>query len=184
MIEKTLKVALICAIGALTITRSHAAPATKWATRDTRAARVLVQRIHAYKRITWHWQRVMGVPRAPFANSAARSRDLTYTRWVLRLWRRRADRIVTRAKNPPHEVGWRCIHSYEGGWHANTGNGYYGGLQLDISFQRRYGAYLLRRKGTADKWSPMEQMWVAERAHRSGLGFYPWPHTARYCGLI
>ncbi len=30
----------------------------------------------------------------------------------------------------------------------------------------------------------VEQMWVAERAHRSGRGFYPWPNTARYCGLI
>jgi hypothetical protein len=27
-------------------------------------------------------------------------------------------------------------------------------------------------------------MWAAERAHRSGRGFYPWPNTARYCGLI
>jgi hypothetical protein len=27
-------------------------------------------------------------------------------------------------------------------------------------------------------------MWVAERAHRSGRGFYPWPNTARHCGLI
>ncbi len=43
---------------------------------------------------------------------------------------------------------------------------------------------LLRRKGTADRWTPVEQMWVAERAHRSGRGFYPWPNTARYCGLI
>jgi len=27
-------------------------------------------------------------------------------------------------------------------------------------------------------------MWAAERAHRAGRGFYPWPNTARYCGLI
>ena len=26
--------------------------------------------------------------------------------------------------------------------------------------------------------------WAAERAHHSGRGFYPWPNTARYCGLI
>jgi hypothetical protein len=25
---------------------------------------------------------------------------------------------------------------------------------------------------------------VAERAYRSGRGFYPWPNTARACGLI
>jgi hypothetical protein len=55
---------------------------------------------------------------------------------------------------------------------------------MDLSFQRAYAAGLLRRKGTADRWTPLEQMWTAERAHRSGRGFYPWPNTARYCGLI
>lgn len=184
MVDKSVKVALICAVGALTVTRSQAAPATERATRDTQAAQVLVHRIQVYKRVTWHWQRVMGLRRAPFANSASRATDLAYTRWVLSLWKHRADRLAARANHPPHKSGWRCIHAYEGGWHSNTGNGYYGGLQMDLSFQRRYGAYLLRRKGTADKWSPIEQMWVAERAHRSGRGFYPWPRTARYCGLI
>jgi hypothetical protein len=55
---------------------------------------------------------------------------------------------------------------------------------MDIGFQRRYGGYLLRKKGTADNWTPLEQMWVAERALQAGRGFYPWPNTARYCGLI
>ena len=55
---------------------------------------------------------------------------------------------------------------------------------MDLAFQRAYGGRLLRAKGTADRWSPLEQMWVAERAYRSGRGFYPWPNTARYCGLI
>jgi hypothetical protein len=55
---------------------------------------------------------------------------------------------------------------------------------MNLDFQRTYGPELLRRKGTANKWSAVEQMWVAERAHRSGRGFHPWPNTARYCGLI
>ena len=25
---------------------------------------------------------------------------------------------------------------------------------------------------------------LAEHAYESGRGYYPWPHTARYCGLI
>jgi hypothetical protein len=103
---------------------------------------------------------------------------------VLSLWKRRAARLLARASAPPHRASWSCIQRYEASWHANTGNGYYGGLQMDLGFQRLYGSYLLRRKGTADRWSPLEQMWVAERAHRSGRGFYPWPNTARYCGLI
>jgi hypothetical protein len=57
-------------------------------------------------------------------------------------------------------------------------------LQMDMGFQQAYGAALLRRKGTADHWSPLEQIWVAERAYRSGRGFYPWPNTARWCGLL
>ena len=70
------------------------------------------------------------------------------------------------------------------GWATYTGNGFYGGLQMDISFQRTYGPDLLRRKGTANNWSAVEQMRVAERAHGSGRGFYPWPSTALSRGLI
>lgn len=92
---------------------------------------------------------------------------------------------------------WLCIHRYEKdpdqGWATNTGNGYYGGLQMDIDFQRAYGPKVLgfpdaetmfKKKGTANKWAPREQMAVAEYARRSGRGYYPWPNTARYCGLI
>ena len=76
-----------------------------------------------------------------------------------------------------------CIQRFEGAWNDPNAP-YYGGLQMDMHFQRLYGGYLLRRKGTADRWSPLEQMWFAWRAHRSGRGFYPWPNTARACGLI
>jgi len=79
---------------------------------------------------------------------------------------------------------WLCIHSGEGAWNANTGNGYYGGLQMDYGFMQTYGGELLRTKGTANNWTPYEQMKVAERAVDSGRGFYPWPITARRCGLI
>ena len=44
---------------------------------------------------------------------------------------------------------------------------------MDISFQRSYGPELLRRKGTANNSTAVEQMWVAERAYRSGRGFSP-----------
>jgi hypothetical protein len=98
-------------------------------------------------------------------------------------WRIRAYRARHRAHHPPHLAEWRCIHRWEGSW-TDPNSPYYGGLQMDISFQRTYGAGLLRRKGTADHWAPYEQMWVAERAVKAGRGFYPWPSTARRCGLI
>jgi hypothetical protein len=55
---------------------------------------------------------------------------------------------------------------------------------MDVTFQGQYAPGLLGRKGTADHWTRFEQIWVAVRAYRSGRGFYPWPNTARYCGLI
>jgi hypothetical protein len=55
---------------------------------------------------------------------------------------------------------------------------------MDLAFQRRYAPRILRRKGTANRWTPLEQMWVAEQAIRDGRWFYPWPVAARRCGLI
>jgi hypothetical protein len=108
---------------------------------------------------------------------------LGYRLWLRRAWRLRLYRARFRAHHPPHLAEWLCIHRYEGAWRDPT-SPYYGGLQMDLSFQRTYGASLLRRKGTAEHWAPYEQMWVAERALRAGRGFSPWPLTARRCGLI
>jgi hypothetical protein len=87
------------------------------------------------------------------------------------------------------KAGFLCIHRYEGAWNANTGNGYYGGLQMDTSFQRTYGTWLYHHVGTANVWTRHQQLKVAYRAHRgwkgfAGRGFYPWPNTARRCGLL
>ena len=140
----------------------------------------LAQLAHKYRQATWRWQRLMRVPLTP-ARQRSSSRA---TRATVRVWRQRAKRAYRRAHNPPLESAWLCIHRHEAPWTANTGNGYYGGLQMDVSFQRTYGRRLLVRKGRAHRWLPVEQIWVAVRAYRSGRGFYPWPNTARRCGLI
>ena len=141
--------------------------------------------IHVYRSHTWRYQTLMGAPRTPYSGAVETDPSLNYKLWVRDLWRSRAARVKKRfASGPPHRREWECIHHYEGSWTAHTGNGYYGGLQMDITFQQAYAPRLLRKKGTANRWTPLEQMWVAERAHRSGRGFYPWPNTARYCGLI
>ena len=77
-----------------------------------------------------------------------------------------------------------CIHNYEGSWGADTGNGYYGGLQMDYGFMAAYGREYLQAWGPANNWPPAIQMAVAIRAYLSGRGFYPWPNSARLCGLI
>ncbi len=112
---------------------------------------------------------------------------------TLRLWQLRgaeAALVVARhgAVRPAVPVSLRraflCIHRYEGSWTADTGNGYYGGLQMDVSFQRRYGGDFAARWGTADNWPAWAQLEAAVRAYRSGRGFWPWPNSARVCGLI
>jgi hypothetical protein len=143
----------------------------------------LLRQIGHYRKVTWHWQRVMNVRLTRTEFSARRRPSHEYRRWVRDLWKRRSVRAKRKAHNPPHLAAWLCLHRYEGSW-ADGGAPYYGGLQMDLRFQLTYGRELFRRKGTADNWTPLEQMWVAERAMRSGRGFYPWPHSARMCGLI
>jgi len=181
-----LSVRLLVLVGALVLA---AAALVRPTFADARSSHIaLLNQIEGARHETWRWQRLMGRPRTPTTYSEQTVTSSAYRVWLRKLWRTRADRAARRAATPPHRAGWLCIHRHERepaqGWSTRTGNGFYGGLQMDLSFQRTYGRDLLRMKGTADRWSPLEQMWVAERAHRSGRGFWPWPNTARYCGLI
>jgi hypothetical protein len=175
-----------CALAAALGARGQSEPPTDPAPTTTPAAedepdlvaRRLQRIIDAYRRKVWHWQRVMGRPvTLTLSHPPPQLADR------VPVWRHVAKRTWAHAQHPPHAEAWRCIHSYEAGW-GDAGGPYYGGLQMDLGFQQRYGAYLLRKKGTANRWTPLEQMWVAERAYRAGRGFYPWPNTARVCGLI
>jgi hypothetical protein len=132
---------------------------------------------------TWRWQAVMGTRRTQVSPARPQALALAYRRWVLEVWKQRARAARRLAHHPPRLKDWLCIHRYEGSW-TDPNPPYYGGLQMDLGFQRTYARGLLRRKGTAEHWTPLEQIWTAERAYRSGRGFYPWPNTARFCGLI
>jgi len=147
----------------------------------SKAPRVVVRHVNArltrrYRTMTWRWQAVMGMRRA-------HSSVPLNTRRALRFWWRYAHYVRRLAERVPHKSAWLCIHRYEGSW-ADQGDPYWGGLQMDRGFMRSYAPGVLLRRGFANHWTPLEQMWVAERAHHSGRGFYPWPNTARYCGLI
>jgi hypothetical protein len=109
-----------------------------------------------------------------------------------RLALRRIDRrlrVVRRQLRPALYIpvgianGLLCIHRYEGSW-TDTGDPYWGGLQMNRTFMVMYAPEWLLRKGWANAWTPWEQMWVAYRAIRRGRGWYPWPNTARMCGLL
>jgi hypothetical protein len=162
--------------------QAEAPPPDPWA--ETPETQALLGQAQRYARIARRWRALMGKPRphirwpaTPFASLLERRQ------WLVTTWRAKAARARWRGTHPPHRRAWLCIHSYEGSWRDPYAP-YYGGLQMDLTFQRQYGARLLRRKGTANNWSPLEQMWVAERALRAGRGFYPWPVSARRCGLI
>ena len=133
---------------------------------------LLTRRLRA---VTWRWQAVMGKRRSRLAVSLN-------THKALRFWTREARLVRRLAAHPPHRIGWICIHRLEGSW-RDSGDPYWGGLQMDRGFMRAYAPRVLLRRGWADHWSPLEQMWVAEHAHR-GRGYTPWPNTARYCGLL
>jgi hypothetical protein len=175
---RNLRLPLLAALAALAIALvlAHGAPAST--AKAVEPDGDLLKAIRHYRRTTLTLQRVMG-HRVRFR--LLRRVSLGQARTV---WRHRA--VATRVRflrGPAHKRAWLCIHRYEGAW-TDGGSPYYGGLQMDFGFQSSYGSALLSTKGTADHWSPLEQMWVAERAYRAGRGFYPWPNTARYCGLI
>jgi hypothetical protein len=134
-------------------------------------------RVRKLRNTVWRWQAVMGRRRRSFLAAPLE------TPRALRYWRNQVRYISRLAAHPPHKGGWLCIHHYEGSW-SDSGDPYWGGLQMDRGFMRTYAPPVLLHRGWANRWTPLEQMWVAERAHRSGRGYYPWPNTARSCGLI
>jgi hypothetical protein len=131
--------------------------------------------ISQLRRQTWHLQALMGRPRSHGTADDPIQR--------LAFWRQTAVAVTLQAANPPHRRAWLCIHRYEGRW-GDDGDPYWGGLQMDRGFMWHYAPRFLLRRGLANRWTPVEQMWVAERAFREGRGFFPWPNTARTCGLI
>ena len=65
-------------------------------------------------------------------------------------------------------------------WHVNTGNGYYGGLQMDMVFWRQHGG--LRYAARPDLASVEAQVAVAE-VGLAVQGFGAWPACSRRLGL-
>jgi hypothetical protein len=79
-------------------------------------------------------------------------------------------------------AGLQCIHRHEGSWTADTGNGYFGGLQMDASFERAYGGEFVRAFGHANNWPRALQLAAGVRGYLA-RGWSPWPNTSRMCGL-
>jgi hypothetical protein len=175
---------LVLAAAPIALVRASSTPAADSSeSANASAFRYLGSKLRRFQQETWRWQRVMGVPLTKRHGRVLAALSLEDAEDAVDLWRRRASGARERAQHPPNLRTWLCIHRFEARWDDPYAP-YYGGLQMDLVFQRHYGSVLLRRKGTADRWTPLEQIWVAERARRSGRGFWPWPRTARLCGVL
>lgn len=76
-------------------------------------------------------------------------------------------------------IDWIAIAACESGgaWSINTGNGYYGGLQMDLTFWTSYGG--TKYAARPDLASEAEQISVAAAAVPS-RGLSPWPYCGRF----
>lgn len=85
------------------------------------------------------------------------------------------------------QVGWLrsalCVHHFEGTWDDTRNPVDDGGMQMDQSFQQSYGPVFYQRWGRAYHWPVWAQLYTAYQGWKV-RGWYPWPNTARYCGLI
>lgn len=115
---------------------------------------------------------------------------------VEELKRKEEEQAKARAQTPPSKVTpdirvaaavattdggvWDRLAQCESGgrWNVNTGNGYYGGLQFNISTWGGFGGY-----STADLAPKEVQIAKAEQI-RARRGFSPWPACARKLGLL
>ena len=107
---------------------------------------------------------------------------------ILNRWERRLRHYrAAYAQRRPVIDGLLCIHTYEGAWDAvsETVPTYYGGLQMDATFEEAYGSDVLAYRGGAhaNTWPRHDQLMVAVRGYEV-RGYTPWPTAAAACGLL
>lgn len=134
----------------------------EWATLYTREHRAKLRLVRRHERIQRNLRTQLGLARAAARRERTRRTPPIGSHWL--------------------ERAFLCIHSGEGSW-TDPSPPYWGGLQMDLSFQRTYGLEFMEAWGTADRWPMSVQMAVAIRAYLSGRRFAPWPNTSRACGL-
>lgn len=109
--------------------------------------------------------------------NTARARFIAH-RWLKQVAETRYEKLYVPKPVLGHLSGWLCIHSREGAWTAQTGNGYYGGLQMTYGWAGRVG--------NAALLSPAQQMSAAEaEAALHGWSYdwmqHQWPNTFPPC---
>ena len=183
---KNLSVRLFVLVGALALSLVFA-PAHGADAASTRTA--MIAEIDELRRATWHWQKLMGKPRTPTKYEERRTRDDDYRRWVREpLAATRTDRpsaaprIRPTAPTGSASTATSAIRTRAGVRAPGTGTT--AGCRWTSPSSAPTDASCCAARAPQTAGAAVEQMWVAERAYRSGRGFYPWPNTARSCGLI
>jgi uncharacterized protein YabE (DUF348 family) len=102
---------------------------------------------------------------------------------VLRAPVPRIERVGTKAVAPRFASGttvWDKIARCESGgnWAANTGNGYYGGLQFSLGTWHAYGG-----AGLPSSASRITQIAIAIKVRNASGGYGAWPACSRALGL-
>ena len=114
------------------------------------------------------------VPSAATGTSYRPTFDGTVLKYVDRSRRPSSLRVSRQARRRPVAHNWDALAACEssGDWHANTSNGYYGGVQMDLTFWRNYGG--LRYAARPDLATKAQQIVVAERGLAAqGVGAWP-----------
>ncbi len=93
------------------------------------------------------------------------------------------ERVGTKAVAPTFASGttvWdKIAHCESGGnWAANTGNGYYGGLQFSLGTWRAYGG-----AGLPSSASRLTQIAIATKVRNASGGYGAWPACSQALGL-
>jgi hypothetical protein len=89
---------------------------------------------------------------------------------------------LTAPANAASMKTWSRLAKCESGgrWHVNTGNGYYGGLQISPGTWRAFGGKRFAK--LPHKASKRQQVKVAKRIKR-GQGWGAWPSCSRRIGV-
>jgi hypothetical protein len=138
--------------------------------------------ILSYRKSAEKWAQIRGEHVRTVHQRQLAGLSLPVLRTKLKQWKRVDNRERLTTQHPPHYAQFMCIHSHEGSWNDQRNPKFDGGLQMDKTFQSSYAPWLVRLKGPAYNWTPLEQIWAAERAFRT-RGFGPWPNTRLMCGL-
>ena len=120
----------------------------------------------------------------PWMRSCLRARAvLTAHLWLRHVAETRYHRLYAPKPAPvvsasaSHMAMWLCIHGKEGAWDANTGNGYYGGLQATSPW---YGVSRMDLLSPGAQIAHAEAMYAAN-GYSLGWIRQQWPNTSYGC---